>query len=181
MKPCTACRETKGADAFHKRRASPDGLALICRDCSRAKAQAYYLANKDRLKTQAGAWNARNPEKRRAIVAAHHVRHLDASRLAARAKSSNRRALCGTMDAEAVSAVLASSGGECVYCGVIAPLSVDHVDPVIKGGTNSRDNLLPCCKPCNSSKGAKPVEEWLLARHGIEGLARAVMYLEASK
>lgn len=178
MKTCTTCRETKGNVAFHKRRASPDGLALICRDCSRAKAGAYYVANKERLKQQAGAWGAQNPEKRRAIVAAHHARHLDASRLAARAKAANRRALCGTIDSKTLSSVLSSSGGVCVYCGIKSRLSVDHVEPVINGGTNAPDNLLPCCKPCNSSKGAKPVEDWLMARHGVEGLARAIFYLE---
>lgn len=47
----------------------------------------------------------------------------------------------------------------CVYCGRVAD-SLDHVVPVSKGGTNDAENLVPSCRSCNSSKGAKSVDEW---------------------
>ena len=38
----------------------------------------------------------------------------------------------------------------------------DHVYPINKGGTDTMDNLVPCCTSCNSSKGAKILyEEWI--------------------
>lgn len=51
----------------------------------------------------------------------------------------------------------------CSYCGdwlIVKGPSVDHILPVAKGGTNKADNLCICCKPCNSSKGTKTIEEW---------------------
>lgn len=36
--------------------------------------------------------------------------------------------------------------------------TVDHVKPVVRGGTNDPDNLVPCCRRCNSSKGAKSTD-----------------------
>ena len=47
----------------------------------------------------------------------------------------------------------------CAYCGAIAT-SIDHVIPISKGGADVLGNLLPCCRPCNSSKGCKDVEQW---------------------
>ena len=47
----------------------------------------------------------------------------------------------------------------CFYCQDF-PTTVDHVVPLIRGGTNHRDNLVPCCRPCNSSKHDKLLNEW---------------------
>ena len=47
----------------------------------------------------------------------------------------------------------------CFYCEDFST-TVDHVVPLIRGGTNHRDNLVPCCRPCNSSKGDKLLNEW---------------------
>lgn len=52
-------------------------------------------------------------------------------------------------------------GRVCVYCGdTSGPLSVDHIVPVARGGSNHFSNFVPACRSCNSSKGAKLVEEW---------------------
>jgi 5-methylcytosine-specific restriction endonuclease McrA len=50
---------------------------------------------------------------------------------------------------------------ECQYCGARdKPLTIDHVIPESRGGTDDDDNLVTACKPCNSSKGAQTLEEW---------------------
>ena len=55
--------------------------------------------------------------------------------------------------------------GICHYCGRKFPasgLTMDHVVPVARGGTSSRGNVVPCCKDCNSAKGAKTAAERIL-------------------
>jgi hypothetical protein len=54
-------------------------------------------------------------------------------------------------------------GRPCAYCSVASAETVDHVVPLVRGGTNHEGNLVPCCKRCNSSKAARTVAEW---RHG---------------
>ncbi len=50
----------------------------------------------------------------------------------------------------------------CVYCGAKhVPLTIDHVVPRAKGGTNRVSNLVIACCDCNQKKGAMPVEEFL--------------------
>lgn len=42
--------------------------------------------------------------------------------------------------------------GICAYCGERPGTQPDHVIPLTKGGTHTRDNIVPCCPPCNQQK-----------------------------
>jgi hypothetical protein len=42
----------------------------------------------------------------------------------------------------------------CAYCGLDAN-QVDHIIPRSAGGTHDLDNLVACCKQCNTRKGSK--------------------------
>ena len=54
--------------------------------------------------------------------------------------------------------------GKCSYCGRKQSRSVkltrDHVVPVSKGGKTVRENIVPSCARCNSSKSDNDMEEW---------------------
>lgn len=57
--------------------------------------------------------------------------------------------------------------GFCFYCQArIAPseLTMDHKTPVVRGGRSNRQNLVPCCKACNSEKKYMCMEEFLQYR-----------------
>lgn len=49
--------------------------------------------------------------------------------------------------------VFKSDGYKCVKCGSDSDLTIDHVLPVSKGGSNNISNLQTLCRSCNSSKG----------------------------
>lgn len=51
----------------------------------------------------------------------------------------------------------------CAYCGGPGG-TVDHVVPLSRGGQHAEGNLVPACRPCNSSKADKLLIEWLIAR-----------------
>jgi len=51
---------------------------------------------------------------------------------------------------------------QCQYCGEhfsAKDLTLDHVDPKSKGGSNDPRNLVSACKRCNNVKGARTPEE----------------------
>lgn len=51
--------------------------------------------------------------------------------------------------------------------------TVDHLQPVSRGGENSYENAVIACYSCNKLKGALTLEEFLAVRHDSAALARA--------
>ena len=52
----------------------------------------------------------------------------------------------------------------CVYCNaqpLLHELTLDHVEPRVKGGDQSDGNLVTCCKACNTLKAGKPAWAFL--------------------
>lgn len=43
----------------------------------------------------------------------------------------------------------------CVICGDEGDIQIDHIVPLVKGGSNEPDNLQPLCKQCHNRKGNK--------------------------
>src|SRR5687768_10913129 len=61
--------------------------------------------------------------------------------------------------------VFARDEYRCVYCGQVVPveeLSVDHVQPRVRGGDRSGGNLVTACRACNALKGHRHIAEFLI-------------------
>lgn len=55
--------------------------------------------------------------------------------------------------------------GVCYHCeNKFKPteLTMDHLIPIARGGKSSKTNCVPCCKDCNTKKGAKTRAEMAL-------------------
>lgn len=74
-------------------------------------------------------------------------------------------------------AIYLRDGLACAYCGASAEdgahLTLDHVKPHAKGGTNHPTNLITCCHSCNSSRGTRTVAGFARAvarylNHGVD-------------
>ncbi len=51
---------------------------------------------------------------------------------------------------------------KCAYCGETKNLTLDHITPRSKGGTDRVTNVLCACKDCNNSKGHQLWSDWYL-------------------
>ncbi len=62
-----------------------------------------------------------------------------------------------TLTASQWAAILKSHRNRCAYChqkfSDEIPATQDHIIPISKGGHHTKENVVPACKPCNSSKG----------------------------
>ena len=64
-------------------------------------------------------------------------------------------------------AIYLRDGLACAYCGDSvengARLTLDHILPASKGGSNDDTNLITCCERCNKSRGNRSIGRWTKA------------------
>lgn len=187
MKTCSKCGETKPVDSFRQRpdrgtpnaackacdsraamdyaKAHPEGKRSADKRYASAHAEeraaslaAWVAGNKERNRQNArirtARWRAENPERDAANRAKWRAANIDVER----GYSHTRRARAG--GSNSVYQTIPVIGETCSYCPALAT-EVDHVWPLRLGGSNDASNLVPACRQCNRSKGAKPLAEWL--------------------
>lgn len=105
----------------------------------------HYAKNAARLKAAVSAYRKANPDKKR---------HLENCRRARKAGNG------GTHTLEERQAKFSTCGNVCYYCGRAGRLTVDHMIPLKRGGTNDIANIVPACRSCNSRKHTRTAEEY---------------------
>jgi len=56
-------------------------------------------------------------------------------------------------------------GSKCYHCGIectVDNCQHDHLIPRVKGGNDSKKNLVLSCLKCNLSKGGNLVDDWIV-------------------
>ena len=76
-----------------------------------------------------------------------------------------------------VASIIGRDGGQCIYCGDTESLCVDHIVPIIGGGTDDLDNLACACKKCNSGKAGRTPEQAGYAIQSVEASSRYARYV----
>ena len=69
-----------------------------------------------------------------------------------------------TFNKQEKKSVYAKGNGHCAICGKklsFRKLTIDHIIPLAKGGTNHFDNLQPVCCECNRFKSDLTPDEFL--------------------
>ncbi len=154
----------KAKAASAARVATPEGRAKV-----KAAQAAWYATPEGKAKQKAAqaAWLA-TPEgkaKRKAKDAAYYATpEGKAKHKADRAKHRARKlnAPGPHHTAKQWADKRAEYDQRCAYCfRKPKRLTLDHVVPLSKGGSNAIENCVPACKTCNSSKGAKDLKAWL--------------------
>ena len=76
-------------------------------------------------------------------------------------------------------AVFARDDHRCQYCGRAAE-NLDHVVPKSRGGHHTWDNVVACCRPCNSGKGDRLLSECSLQLRRAPAAPAASLWIVAA-
>lgn len=163
---CFACDDELPVNRFYtSKRPSEHGYQPECKKCRRARAAALREGKKavaiayarQWRKDNPGYWRvrkARDPEKWNTLALISNEKH----------KAVRKQAPGAGVTREEWAAIKEEYGHRCAYCAQKTKLTMDHVQPVSKGGAHDTDNVVPACKWCNSSKWDRPILTWLAAR-----------------
>lgn len=162
---CRECRKAYGAQHYRANKErhyetvklwskrNPEKDAIIRRkarssDKYKANTKVYREKNREALRETVHKWYLNNRE------------HCTLKKHRRRAKE----LAGGSFSAKQWRELLASTGNRCLACGTAAAetklgkLTMDHVIPLSKGGSNTIDNIQPLCLPCNISKARRTID-----------------------
>lgn len=138
-----------------------------------ARAKLKYQEDKEAIKQKVREWRLANPERKRETSRAWHIAHrVEDNKKAAEnlrlhpewrhTGSVNRRAremgAPGKMTTREWLAFCDAIGNRCMCCNRSVKLTVDHVIPLSRGGTNGIENVQALCGRCNSRKSIKVID-----------------------
>lgn len=130
-------------------------------EAHKARVKARKLAKPDKVRATNQAWYAANTALCKQRANDHAAAHPEAKRSRGRNYRARFRGAEGSHTGDDIKALYTKQCGRCVYCNVKLGDSyhVDHIVPLIKGGSNWPSNLQLTCVKCNNTKRATdPIE-----------------------
>ncbi len=177
-KYCVRCFEIKRLSHFYKSAKAKDGHKPYCKECGKAyslqwirenqeenqrKAALWYEANKLQALAGAKAYAAKHPERTRSAKRKYSRTHPEVGRSAVHRRRARIRGAITEkfLDEE----IYERDNWICQLCGEAIDSkaeksssrkkSLDHIVPISKGGSHTRDNVQAAHLDCNIRKGNK--------------------------
>jgi hypothetical protein len=150
-KQCCNCKEIKLLENFSNSKRGRLGKSSYCKSCTNILAKAKWRnPERERIKTR--NYRKNNREKYLATHRIHQFNRIN------RIKITND----GTITVDFLKSIYNSE--ECYYCKkpvIINERTLEHLQPLIKGGLHTASNIKMACKSCNLSKQSKTEIEYL--------------------
>jgi len=167
-KVCTKCNKEKNLAEYHKDRNTKDGHKFACKECACAYRKKHYQEDPEKKRAANKKYREENPEKEKARRKKYRQDNLEKVRARGRLKEAKRRAQklntqVEEFTTEQLNEHWVKKGIDperCYHCGEAPYEHLDHYMPYERGGTHTKENLVPSCAHCNCSKGSKTPDEW---------------------
>lgn len=183
---CKKCNVEKPLETSYRKRTDRGEFRYVCLDCEKLSRAVHYEKNREKYLQAAKAYGELNKEhvltygkawrkgidrpRLKRTPRAKLPKHLKsdwrknnpwAARLIRHRRRCRIAKLVDTLTASEWIALLEKYGYKCLKCGKQAPdivLSIDHVVPIAKGGSNTIENVQPLCTRCNAKKFTKIID-----------------------
>lgn len=126
----------------------------------------YREKNPEKCRSHGLAWKANNKERHRAYCAEWTRKNPLKNCLKEHRRRARKIAAGGTLSENIVERLMKLQRGRCACCGeqLNGKYHIDHITPLVRGGTNSDENIQLLLPRCNLSKGPKDPIEYMQAR-----------------
>lgn len=143
----------------------------------------WYARNADRQRARAREWQLSNPERyrenwhrwyeeNRELLAIKDRERYVRDPVGELARAQKYRASLAAAPGAGFTGAqwllrLEEFGGMCAYCLAAKATTMDHVEPISRGGAHDEQNIVPACSPCNASKGNRSLLQFAMRGGGI--------------
>ncbi len=160
---CKRCKKEQG-DNFWKDKSRPSGFHPYCIDCGKKIKYTYYNNNKEDILSKTKEWAQNNPEKRAIIKKRWYSNNPELVRMYRMERRMREDTLSdNTITKETLEQLPKEV---CGICGGILDMNakdekgysqvhLDHIIPLIQGGSHSIHNLQWTHATCNLKKGGR--------------------------
>lgn len=174
---CVECDKAADKRSYEKHKKSRIAKAKAWKGRNKEKVREYCLNryhNNPKVQAQNAEWRERNQDKVRASRKKWEKNNTEKSRIAkkeyaarnpekvqsnVRRRRARLRRSDGSHTADDVAYILKRQQYKCAECGCSVKKrdsrQVDHIMPLILGGSNNPSNLQVLCSTCNKKKGGK--------------------------
>jgi 5-methylcytosine-specific restriction endonuclease McrA len=177
MKICSKCGRGYPAtnDYFYWNNKAEQSLKAECKRCTAKRRKKYreknkealafskkeyYEKNKETILEYAKKYSLDNKEARAEQAKQYRQEHAEEYHILWHSRNARIHKLPHTLTILQWGEAKEYFDGKCSYCGRKLPLTQDHWIPVTKDGNYSKENIVPACKSCNSSKRNQDAIEW---------------------
>lgn len=114
-------------------------------------------AVKAKAREAASSFRKRFPEKSKGWVTRWWQKNPDKKKTYHRNRKARKRGNGGSHTSDDIADIFKKQRGRCAYCRAKLGKKrhVDHIAPLVRGGTNDRRNLQILCQDCNLAKHAR--------------------------
>ncbi len=150
-------------DNFHRNRSNKYGFCAYCKACETQRKRASKKHNREAANARYRKKYHSDKDFRQYAIDKSIQWQKDNPQNTANTNARRKSAISNDITKATWLHIMQSTNWTCKYCHCKLTnnnRTVDHVVPLSKGGEHSKDNLVPCCRSCNSRKNAKTPEEW---------------------
>lgn len=130
----------------------------------RTNRRAFYARHREEIRAATKRARKENPERFRNVDKARYERDRDKRIHASVVSRVKRGGQECYLSLEDWCNLLHKFNYRCYYCGTLLTKtnrSIDHRIPLVRGGTNDIENLVPACRPCNCKKNRMTDTEFI--------------------
>lgn len=120
----------------------------------------YAQQHREAISEYGKRYKLENKETLSAYFEHYRHEHLKERRILAHRRRAKIKRLPATLTVEQWETIKQCFSHECAYCGKKKVLTQDHLVAVKNDGEYTRDNIVPACRSCNSSKKEKNFFSW---------------------
>lgn len=186
IKKCNKCNEEFDLTMFDKDVSKKDGYSTICKACRKQYREdnKEYRANQRHIRVSENKemfnerkricraknsdnynenhrrWISENPERVIEYRRRDYDNNSDGYKRRAKLRRTITKEILSDLTNEQYAETLSYFNNECAYCGSKEFLQEEHIIPVARGGEYTKDNIIPACVRCNSSKWSHHIDVW---------------------